>query len=85
MNKWHIHIRSHRALETDEVEKSIRYDIHFLPDIELYYDSTKNCEKCKESPMLTIQWLIWGVNIWFHYHAGECKPARKHKSKNSRK
>ena len=70
MKNWHLHINTHKSWYRDKTENYFAYDIHFLPSIELYYDSIMDCidENCKESPQLSIQWLVWSVNIWFDYN-----------------
>ena len=69
MKKWHLHINTHKSWYRDKLANHSAYDIHFLPSIELYYDSIMDCmdENRKESPQLSIQWLVWSVNIWFDY------------------
>lgn len=69
MKKWHLHIKTYKSWHKDRAENYFAYDIHFLPSIELYYDSIMDCidENCKESPQLSIQWLVWSVNIWLDY------------------
>lgn len=69
MKKWHLHINTHKFWYRDKLANHSAYDIHFLPSIELYYDSIMDCmdENRKESPQLSIQWLVWSVNIWFDY------------------
>lgn len=69
MKNWHLHINTHKSWYRDKIGNHFAYDIHFLPSIELYYDSTMDYidENCKESPQLSIQWLVWSVNIWFYY------------------
>ncbi len=69
MKKWNLHINTHKSWCKDKAGNYFAYDIHFLPSIELYYDSVMNCinDNYKESPQLSIQWFIWSVNIWFDY------------------
>lgn len=67
MRNWYIHIKLHKTLEIDKEGNFFRYDIYFLPNIDLYYDSINSNDKYKESPLLTIQWLIFGISIWFDY------------------
>nr|DAQ21728.1 MAG TPA: hypothetical protein [Caudoviricetes sp.] len=69
MKKCHLHINTHKYWYRDKTGNHFTYDIHFLPSIELYYDSIMDCidGNLKESPQLSIQWLVWSVNIWFDY------------------
>lgn len=60
MKKWHLYINTHKSWYRDKLANHSAYDIHFLPSIELYYDSIMDCidENRKESPQLSIQWLV---------------------------
>ena len=67
MKKWHLHIHIYKSWHRDKTGNHFEYNIYFLPNIELYYDSLMNDDDHKESPQLSIQWLVWSVNIWFDY------------------
>ena len=69
MKKWHLHIKTYKSWHKDRAENYLAYYIHFLPSIELCYDSIMNYidENRKESPQLSIRWLVWTINIWFDY------------------
>ena len=69
MKNWHLHIKTYKSWCIDKSGNHFEYDIHFLPNIELYYDSIMDCDnECyKESPRLLIQWLVWSLDIWFDY------------------
>lgn len=69
MKNWRLHIKTHKSWCMDKPGNHYAYDIHFLPNIELYYDSIMDCdsEYYKESPRLLIQWLVWSLDIWLDY------------------
>ena len=60
MNKWKLH--THFGKSWYKATGYFQYNICFLPNIELDYNSIINEES--ESPSLTIQWLIWFFTIW---------------------
>lgn len=68
MKKWHPHIRFLKSLYRDKEEKYLKYDIYLIPTISLYYDSTTfKTGIYRDSATLSLQWLIWSINILFDF------------------
>ena len=67
MKKWHLHIKTYKSWHKDRAENYLAYYIHFLPSIELCYDSIMDYidENRKESPQLSIRWLVSKNGIKF--------------------
>lgn len=66
--KWKLHMRLCKNWnEKDENTNGnyLLYGFHLLPEAETFYDTiaTNNLDS-SQTPIFTITWLIWNLNIW---------------------
>lgn len=83
MKNWELHIETHKFWCMDKPGNHYAYDIHFLPNIELYYDSIMDRGYENESPRLLIQWLVWSLHIWFACDERRTRYDRERSNKNN--
>lgn len=83
MKNWKLHIETHKFWCMDKPGNHYAYDIHFLPNIELYYDSIMDRGYENESPRLLMQWLVWSLHIWFACDERRTRHDRERGNKNN--